>query len=528
MVTLIAIAATAIFIIGEETLLLLPLEEISFLEIKNARFKCLYLFFGIQKYIFLGAYTFFWDIILIFCINKILWVMKLTNENILILKHLTNENHGKTIILRHGEQHIIKDFGVFMKKIFFVLILSMLIFSCKTAQQKSVVADNVLSFSKSKTTIKNKPAVVSNPQSLVFGTGADNFAGFSKFIKNKRVGVVTNQSGLLQNNLHLVDYLLDKKINVTKIFAPEHGFRGTADAGEMVVDGKDLKTGLPILSLYGDNRKPKIEQLQDVDVIVFDLQDVGARFYTYISTLHNVMEACAENNVPMIVLDRPNPNGSIVDGPILEKEFSSFVGMHTIPVLHGMTMGEYAQMINGEKWLKNGVVCDLQVVACNVYRRDMVYDLKVKPSPNLPNAQAINLYASLCFFEGTNVSVGRGTDSQFQIYGSPFLPNIDFCFVPLPNEGAKDPMHNGKDCFGEDLSKIQPLKQLELKWLLKAYHETCDQSKFFNPFFNKLAGGKKLQKQIEQGLLEESIRSTWQDGLVNFKAMRKKYLIYAE
>ena len=454
--------------------------------------------------------------------------MKLANENILILEQALDKQHGTGIIFGDEKRHITEDLAFFMKKILFVFILSILIFSCKSVQQKLVVAEKYSSFSKSKTTIKNKPAVVSDPQSLVFGTGADNFAGFSKFIKNKRVGIVTNQSGLLQNNLHLVDYLLDKKVNITKIFAPEHGFRGTADAGEMIVDGKDLKTGLPILSLYGDNRKPKTEQLQDVDVIIFDLQDVGARFYTYISTLHNVMESCAENNVPLIVLDRPNPNGSIIDGPILEKEYSSFVGMHTIPVLHGMTMGEYAQMINGEKWLKNGVVCDLQIVACNVYRRDMVYDLKVKPSPNLPNAHAINLYASLCFFEGTNVSVGRGTDAQFQIYGSPYLPNIDFCFVPLPNEGAKDPMHNGKDCFGEDLSKILPLQQLELKWLLKAYNETCDKSKFFNPFFNKLAGGKKLHQQIEQGLTEDLIRATWQDGLVKFKAMRKKYLIYAE
>jgi uncharacterized protein YbbC (DUF1343 family) len=238
------------------------------------------------------------------------------------------------------------------------------------------------------------------------------------------------------------------------------------------------------------------------------------------------MEACAENNVGLIILDRPNPNGGIIDGPILEKEYVSFVGMHQIPVLHGMTIGEYAQMINGEKWLKNGVSCALQVVACTAYSRFMFYDLPVKPSPNLPNAQAINLYASLCFFEGTNVSSGRGTNLQFQIYGSPFLPNIDFCFVPMPNDGAKDPMHNGKECFGEDLSKIDFVNRIELKWLIKSYNETSSKSQFFNPFFTKLAGTKKLQQQIEMGLTEDDIRLSWTADLETFKEMRNKYLIY--
>ena len=233
------------------------------------------------------------------------------------------------------------------------------------------------------------------------------------------MGILTNQSGLVNENsttIHLVDFLLKNKIDVEKIFAPEHGFRGTADAGELIKDGKDTKTGIPIISLYGKNKKPTKEQLKDIDVILFDLQDVGTRFYTYISSLHYLMEACAENNIEVIVLDRPNPNGAIVDGPVLEMAYKSFVGMHPIPILHGMTIGEYAQMINGEKWLENGVQCKLRVIPCTNYNKSMPYSLTVKPSPNLPNDQSINLYPSLCFFEGTNISVGRGTNKQFQIY----------------------------------------------------------------------------------------------------------------
>jgi len=357
-------------------------------------------------------------------------------------------------------------------------------------------------------------------------TGADNFEKYIPLLENKKVGIVTNQSGILTNKTHLVDFLLTKKINIQKIYAPEHGFRGTADAGEVIKDGKDIKTGLPIISLYGNNKKPKPAQLEGIYIMVFDLQDVGARFYTYISSLHYVMEACAENNIPLIVLDRPNPNGGIVDGPILEKDFTSFVGMHPIPVLHGMTIGEYAKMINGEKWLKGEAQCKLTVIPCENYNRTMFYDLLVKPSPNLPNAQSINLYASLCFFEGTNVSVGRGTEKQFQIYGSPYLNKGAFSFTPQPNEGAKDPTYNGKLCYGEDLTKIEPVKQLELKWLIKAYAETTDKSKFFNSFFTKLAGTKKLQEQIEKGISEAEIRASWQKGLSEFKEMRSKYLIY--
>ena len=362
-------------------------------------------------------------------------------------------------------------------------------------------------------------------------TGSENSKKYLPLLANKKVGIVTNQSGTVRiatgnKVVSLVDFLIDNKVNVQKIYAPEHGFRGTADAGEHIVDGKDSKTGLPIISLYGDNKKPKAAQLANIDVMVFDLQDVGARFYTYISTLHYIMEACAEANIPLIVLDRPNPNGGIVDGPVLETAYSSFVGMHPIPVLHGMTMGEYAKMINGEKWLKDKIQCKVTVIPCENYWKNMHYELPIKPSPNLPNAQSVNLYASLCFFEGTNVSVGRGTEKQFQIYGSPYLNKNGFSFTPQPNEGAKMPPYNGVKCYGEDLSKNARVDKLELKWLLQAYKETSDKSKFFNSFFTKLAGTKKLQQQIEADMSEDSIRKSWEKDLAAFKIIRKIYEIY--
>lgn len=371
----------------------------------------------------------------------------------------------------------------------------------------------------------NSQQIKTNPVTPI-ETGADNYDKYLPLLKDKTIGIVTNQTGMLSNKTHLVDFLLSKNIGIQTIFAPEHGFRGTADAGEHIIDGKDAKTGLPIISLYGDNKKPKSDQLAGIDILVFDLQDVGARFYTYISSLHYIMEACAENNIPLLILDRPNPNGSIVDGPILEKAYSSFVGMHTVPLLHGMTIGEYAQMINGEQWLKNGVKCKLTVIPCSNYNRKMNYNLPVKPSPNLPNDQAVNLYASLCLFEGTNVSVGRGTEKQFQIYGSPYLPKSSFSFIPKPNLGAQNPIYNGIECHGEDLSTHPRVRKLELKWLIKAYQTTTDKSKFFNPFFVKLAGTKKLQEQIQAGIPEEKIRQSWKKGLEDFIKLRSKYLIY--
>ncbi len=400
-----------------------------------------------------------------------------------------------------------------VKNTFLFLFLTMI--SCGNCKKTQEINNQ--------TSVKTEEVKISEP----IKTGADNFEAYLPILKDKKVGIVTNQTGILSNKNHLVDFLIEKKITLKKIYAPEHGFRGTADAGELIKDGKDTKTGLPIVSLYGNNKKPKPEQLAGIDILVFDLQDVGARFYTYISSLHYVMEACAENNIPLVVFDRPNPNGSIVDGPILEKEHSSFVGMHQIPVLHGMTIGEYAKMINGEKWLAKGIQCNLTVIPCLNYNKTMSYSLPVKPSPNLPNDQAINLYASLCFFEGTNVSVGRGTEKQFQIYGSPYLNNSGYSFTPKPNFGSKDPVWNGKECFGEDLSGIQKVNCLELKWLIKAYTENLQtKNPFFNDFFTKLAGTKKLQQQIESGVSETEIRKSWEVGLKSFKEMRKKYLLY--
>jgi uncharacterized protein YbbC (DUF1343 family) len=377
-----------------------------------------------------------------------------------------------------------------------------------------------------KSTLSENQNSIRPNQSISFKTGADNSENYLPLLKDKKVGVVSNQTGVLSNNTHLVDFLVSNAIQVQKIFAPEHGFRGTADAGELIIDGKDTKTGLPIISLYGTNKKPKPEQLEGIDILVFDIQDVGARFYTYISSLHYIMEACAENKIPLLVLDRPNPNGYIIDGPVLEKEYSSFVGMHPVPVLYGMTIGEYAQMINGEKWLKDEVQCNLQVIHCVDYDRNASCHITERPSPNLPNDQAINLYASLCFFEGTNVSVGRGTDKQFQIYGSPYLSQSGFSFIPEPNFGAKEPMHKDVTCYGEDLTTIDPVSQIELKWLIRAYNTTADKTTFFNPFFTKLAGTQTLQLQIEEGISERKIKKSWKPGLDQFKEIRKKYLLY--
>jgi uncharacterized protein YbbC (DUF1343 family) len=401
-------------------------------------------------------------------------------------------------------------------RIFFLNVLILMACGQKTQSQETIDMDN-------------------NPSKARIETGASQFERYAPWLKDKKVGIVTNQSGIVQKkhqmnyleSMSIVDFLIQEKVNLQKIYAPEHGFRGTADAGELIKDGKDTQTGLPIISLYGNNKKPKPEQLEGIDIMIFDLQDVGARFYTYISSLHFVMEACAEQNIPLIVLDRPNPNGNIIDGPLLEKEYTSFVGMHPIPVLHGMTMGEYAQMINGEKWLKNGVQCDLKVVTCLHYSHDMAYSLPVKPSPNLPNDVSINLYASLCFFEGTNVSVGRGTDKQFQIYGSPFLPaSMPFAFIPQPNLGAKDPLHKGNKCYGENLTQHPQVDGLVLKWLISAYQKTSDKNQFFNNFFVKLAGTSKLQKQIESGMTEDEIKQTWQNDLQKFQKTRAQYLLY--
>lgn len=359
--------------------------------------------------------------------------------------------------------------------------------------------------------------------------GAEQFDSYSYLLKNKNIGIVANQTSFLESEKqHLVDFLISKKIAVKKVFAPEHGFRGTADAGEHIKDGVDSKTGVPLISLYGSNKKPSQEQLKGIDVVVFDIQDVGARFYTYISTLHYVMEACAEAGIPVVVMDRPNPNGHYVDGPILEKEHQSFVGMHPIPIVHGMTIGEYAKMINGEGWLSNNLKATLTVIEMKGYNHQMTYSLPVKPSPNLPNDKSINLYPSLCFFEGTFINAGRGTDMQFQVFGAPSLPSSQYSFkyTPRSNEGAKNPKFKDQLCYGKDLRKEPNLDRINLEWLIDAYNANGKKKDFFNSFFVKLAGTKKLQEQIEQGLSAEEIRSTWKDGLSKFKEVREKYLLY--
>lgn len=397
--------------------------------------------------------------------------------------------------------------------------------------------------------------------------GVENFEISNKIIFKDRkagirnnIGIVTNQTGILflkietntllkpncsgndtmslisfnkvsWEKIHTVDYLIDNGLNIKKIFSPEHGFRGDADAGATVASGKDSKTGLPVISLYGKNKKPTAEQLKDLDIILFDLQDVGARFYTYISTLHYVMEAAAENGKKLIIFDRPNPNAHYVDGPVLKSKFKSFVGMHPVPVVYGMTIGEYARMINGESWLANGVKCDLTVIPLKNYTHQTRYSLPIKPSPNLPNDQSVNLYPSTCFFEAFNGSEGRGTDKPFQIYGSPYLKNMDYQFVPEPNAGSKSPRFQGKVCYGEDLSNIPYLSEINLSWLIKAHKNYVGKDPFWIKnsgefWIDKLAGTDQLRQQIDSGMTEQQIRQSWQKDLEAFKKVRSKYLIY--
>lgn len=398
-----------------------------------------------------------------------------------------------------------------------VFIGLVLIFSCSGhSQSKKNAASAVLQDSN-----KKKELVIA----------ANRTKDYLPLLENKKVGIVGNQSSVIfkENGFtHLVDSLLHLNVNITKVFSPEHGFRGTASAGEIINSETDQKTGLPIISLYGNHKKPTPEDLENVDLLLFDIQDVGLRFYTYISTLHYVMEAAAEQNIPVLVLDRPNPNSHYIDGPILEKEHQSFVGMHPIPVVHGLTMAEYAQMINGEKWLEKGVQTDLKVIKMENYVRGQTYSLPIKPSPNLPNDKAINLYSSLCFFEGTNVNAGRGTDLPFQVFGSPELDKnyFEYSYTPKANEGAKNPKHEGKVCHGKNLRYAPYLEEINLEWLIEAYQHTSDQSKFFIPFFEKLTGTSTLRKQIEEGKSAEEIKASWQEGLEEFEQRRKPYLLY--
>ncbi len=353
-------------------------------------------------------------------------------------------------------------------------------------------------------------------------------------IKNKKVALVANHTSVV-GNTHLVDTLLSQGVKVVKIFCPEHGFRGDQDAGANILNGVDLKTGIPVISLYGKKMKPSAEDLKDVDVVLYDLQDVGVRFYTYISTLAYVMEACAIHFIPLFILDRPNPNGFYIDGPVLEEKYKSFVGMHRIPVIYGMTAGELAMMINEEGWLPGKIKCEgLGVIPCQNYTHKSIYRLPVNPSPNLQNMSSIYLYPSLCLLEGTCISVGRGTDFPFQVYGNPSLSETGFTFTPRSIKGvSKNPLYEGILCYGVDLRNISDQEliadpKLNLDYLLNAYKHCNDKKTFFNNYFEKLAGTASLRAQIIKGVSIETIRQSWQPGIEQFNIIRKKYLLYED
>ncbi len=372
------------------------------------------------------------------------------------------------------------------------------------------------------------PAVCALAEPIV--PGAERMDLLLPLLEGKRVALVVNQTSMV-GNTHLLDTLVASGIRVEKVFAPEHGFRGDADAGETIEDGKDPHTDIPVLSLYGPHRKPTAEQLQDIDVVLFDIQDVGVRFYTYISTLHYVMEACAENGKEFIVADRPNPC-DYVDGPVRQEGLRSFVGMHAIPILHGCTVGELAQMINGEGWLAEGVSCALSVVPVAGWTHGQPYSLPVKPSPNLPTDQAVALYPSLCPFEGTAVSVGRGTPYPFEVIGSPDIRICSFSFKPESLEGFdKDPMYKGRNCYGNNLRHIVAPQGFSLKYIIayyKAYQELGKADEFFTrpDWFDLLMGTPAVRQQIIEGVDEEAIRAGWQDELTAYKEMRENYLLY--
>ncbi|MAE07373.1 MAG: hypothetical protein CL661_01275 [Bacteroidetes bacterium] len=361
-------------------------------------------------------------------------------------------------------------------------------------------------------------------------SGASQIEKYLPFLLNNKIAIVANQSTLV-GNTHLIDTLLSHGVNVTKIFCPEHGFRGVAEAGKKILDSIDLKTKIPIISLYGSHKKPSSADLENIDLVLFDLQDVGTRFYTYISTLTYVMEACAENKIPIIVLDRPNPNGYFIDGPVLEKEHQSFIGLHPVPVVYGMTIGEYARMVAGECWINKASDIDLSVIPLVGWDRNMIVKLKMKPSPNLPNWQSVYLYSSLCFLEGTIMSIGRGTDFPFQVYGHPEFMIGSFIFTPDSTQSASHPKFKGVPCYGANLRgyadnyKHNP-QQINLSWLIGTYETMRKDNNFFTNYFEKLAGTDELRKQIVAGLSEDEIRKSWQPKIDNFKKVRAKYLLY--
>ncbi|HVV02699.1 MAG TPA: DUF1343 domain-containing protein [Puia sp.] len=374
-----------------------------------------------------------------------------------------------------------------------------------------------------------------NPRIL---TGADRMELYLPMLKGRTIAIFANQTATIGSS-HLVDTLLKEGIHIAKIFSPEHGFRGDADAGEHVNSAVDPKTGISIISLYGSKRKPSAADLEGVDIMLFDIQDVGVRFYTYISSLQEYLESAIENHRPLIILDRPNPNGYYVDGPVLDKKFKSFVGMQPIPTVYGMTIGEYAKMLMGEHWLDTAATAaaagaQVTIIPCKYYTHHSKYILPVKPSPNLPNMQSIYLYPSLCLFEGTAISLGRGTDKPFQQFGHPSFPKNLYHFTPASLPGAKNPPLLNQTCYGYDLSNIDVSRvtkgRLSLQWIIRAYKLFPDKEHFFlaGNFFNKLAGNDTLQQQIKDGLTEDQIRQSWQPALDNFKTIRKKYLLYAE
>lgn len=357
-------------------------------------------------------------------------------------------------------------------------------------------------------------------------TGAEQLDKLLPLLQNKSVALLVNNTSVI-GQTHLVDTLQKLKVNIKKIFSPEHGFRGKVEAGETIDNEIDAATGISVVSLYGNKKKPTPEHLADVDVVIFDIQDVGTRFFTYISSMHYLMEACAENKKKVIVLDRPNPNGHYIDGPVLNMSLKSFVGMHPIPIVHGLTVGELARMINGEGWLAGGTTCDLEVVAMKNYDHQKKYSLLIKPSPNLPNDHAIALYPSTCLFEGTVMSLGRGTKNPFELLGNPLLKNQPFQFKPESIEGmAKNPPHENKICYGVDLRNEKPTNYISLKYLILFYNLYPDKDKFFIPYFNTLAGNTQLKEQIKKGMSEEDIRATWKKDLNEYKKKRKKYLLY--
>ncbi len=380
------------------------------------------------------------------------------------------------------------------------------------------------------TTINNEPHIEQTEIEII--VAANRTEAYVPLLKGKKIAVVANQTSVIFNSdghTHLVDSLLSLDVDIKHVFAPEHGFRGDYDAGEHVNNSTDIKTGLDLISLHGKNRKPSQEQLEGLDLVLFDIQDVGVRFYTYISTMQLVMEACAEKGIPILVLDRPNPNGHYVDGPTMKAAHTSFLGMTEIPLVYGMTIGEYATMINEEMWLDGDKKVDLTVISLENWTHDTFYSLPIRPSPNLPNDTSINLYPSLGLFEGTNINAGRGTEFQFQRYGASFLDSkvYDFTYTPKPNFGSKYPKEEGKLCYGKDLSKTERMNEVTMDYIIDAYTNSVDKSKYFlTSGFTKHAGSEELEKQIEDGLTNTEIKATWQADLEKFKKIRAKYLLY--